>query len=249
MIRAVLTKHLRRSTGYRSNWHDSLSYRNVYVTDSNLDYINWIKSKPADDGSQIKHPSSKHMVYNYANYVHQHGSYNFNNLGEYVLDVSACQASGTTAKAEAEADSQLGPASVPQKHELLLWPDALHLKNLTTVDIPILGKLLLKDSKLEKDSLVTQLNPSALVQDITEPTVLFGVCNLYTLEHAQRIQQWFEQAISTKHPDQKVNFFITSTTKRPTERIARVLVLPTNKQYEEVNSLRKVEQIVDDMKI
>ncbi len=91
----------------------------------------------------------------------------------------------------------------------------------------------------------TKLNPSAVIETITEPSVMFGVCNQHTLENAQRIQQWFEQTISAKYPGRKVNFYITSTNKRRTERIARVLVLPLNKQFEDVNSLRKVELIVD----
>jgi len=229
---------LRRRTGYRYNWHDSLSFRNVYVSDANLNFVNWLRSHPADDASQIKHPSSKHMVYNYANFVHQHGTYSFSDLGEYTLDISACQPSGT---------ELVGSAPVPQEHELLVWPDALRLKGLLASDVSILGKLFLKDSKLDKETLLTQLNPSAVVQTIAEPSVMFGVCNQHTLENAQRIQQWFEQAISAKYPGRKVNFFITSTNKRRTERIARVLALPLNKQYEEVNSFRKVELIVDEL--
>ena len=204
-----------------------------------MNFVNWLRNRPSGDASQIKHPSSQHMVYNYANYVHQHGTYSFSDLGEYTLDISACQSSGTEL-----ADSA---APAPQEHELFVWPDALRFKGLLATDVQILGKLFLKDSMIDKDKLITLLNPSAVIQTMTEPSVMFGVCNQHALENAQRVQQWFEQAISAKYPGRKINYFIASVNKRRTERIAKVLAFPLNKQFEEVNSLRKVEQIVDEL--
>jgi len=240
-----VSRNIRSSYSYRSNWHDSLSYRDVYVSDANLNYVNWVKAQTSDS-AQIKHPSSKHMVYNYANYVHTHGSYNFNNLGDYVLNVSACQ---TT---EMIPDDVLVPTAqmcVPTEHELLIWPDALRLKHLVASDVSILGKLLLKDAGLDQKDLIDKLNPAAVVHRIAEPTVMLAVSNKYTLEHAKRLKEWFEVTLNAKHPTKRVNFFITSATKHRNERVARVLVLPANKQYEDINSLAKVEQIVRDMGI
>lgn len=246
MFGTTLRAVRRRAYSYRNSWHDSLSYRDVYVSDSNLDYVNWIKSKP-NDAVQIKHPSSKHMVYDYANYVHIHGTYNFNNLGDYVLNVSACQASDSTTPEDVLIPTE--QITVPSEHELLIWPDAIRLKHLIAQDISVIGKLLLKDAPLDKKGLADQLNQSSVVCDITEPTIMLAVPNKHTLEHAHRLKEWFELTLSTKHPLKRVNFFVTSGTKHRNERVARALVLPINKQYEDVNSLSKVEQIVRDMRI
>ena len=186
------------------------------------------------------------MVYNYANYVHTHGTYNFNNLGDYVLNVSACQTTEMIPEDVLVTTSQM---CVPSEHELLIWPDALRLKHLIASDVSVLGKVLLKDGRLNQKDLIDKLNPSAVVHSITEPTVMFAVSNKYTLEHTKRLKEWFEVTLNAKHPTKRVNFFITSATKHRNERVARVLVLPVNKQYEDVNSLGKVEQIVRDMRI
>lgn len=238
MIKTALRRAQCNLYQCRKNWYDSLSYRDVYVSDANVDYVSWIKNSTGD-AAQIKHPSSKHIVFNYANHVHQHGSYNFNNLGDYMLNISACQAVDPSG-----ASSIVSPNL---KHELFVWPDCLQIKNLISSDISVLGNLLLKDMKIEKNELSGKLSPDAVVLAIPNPAVMLAVSNTFTLDHAKVLLGWFDDALKKDQPSKKVNFYIVSATKHRNERVASVLILPINKQYEDVNSMTKVTQIVQEM--
>jgi hypothetical protein len=79
------------------------------------------------------------------------------------------------------------------------------------------------------------------------PAVMLAVSNTFTLDHAKVLLGWFDDALKTQQPSKKVNFYIVSATKHRNERVASVLILPINKQYEDVNSMTKVKQIVQEM--
>lgn len=240
--RKLLVPQKRLLLQVRHSWGQNMSYRDVFVEDGTFDYLTWIRDNSLHS-AQIKHPSSTHVVSKYASYVHNHGSYNFNNVDDYVLNIAAYHelpASSDTIKHQTTSSSTA-------RHALLVWPDSLVLSNLVADDIAIIGKNLLKDAQLDQTKLTSQLNPAAKVLPITDVTIILSVSSVFTYTQALRTKEWFESTFQAHNYAQKVNYYIASEIKARNQLPAQVTVLPLGIHFEDVHSLKKVENIVVDI--
>lgn len=241
--RRLLAPQNRLLLQVRHSWGQNMSYRDVFVEDNSFDYLTWIKDNSLHS-AQIKHPSSTHVVSKYAAYVHNHGSYNFNNVDDYVLNIAAYH---QLPAVNSESNKHQTTSNNTARHALLVWPDSLVLSNLVADDIAVIGKNLLKDAQLEKTKLAAQLNPSAVVLPITDVTIILSVSSVFTYTQALRTKEWFESTFQTHNYAQKVNYFIASEIKARNQLPAQVTVLPLGIHFEDVHSLKKVENIVVDI--
>lgn len=235
----VITKLFRSQI--RCGWGGSMSYRDVYVEDRGYDYLKWIREHSLQS-AKIKHPSSTHVVSNYASYVHKHGSYNFSNVDDYVLNVAAFHElpprnTPDSLNCKIETDSITG-------HTVMLWPDSIILSNLVVEDIPVIGKSLLRDVQLDQTNLASLLNPCAKISSISELTIVMSVSSVFTFSQALRTKEWFETAFQNHNYSQQVKYYIASEIKQRNQLPAQVTILPFGAHFEDVHSLKKVESIV-----
>jgi hypothetical protein len=220
-----------------------LPHREVFVSDSSFDFVQWVRLNEAKT-ALIKHPSAKHAVSNYANFVHKNGSYNFNTVDDYLLTIAASQKLSNSSAAGRTVAQSSPPSS---GHSLLIWPDGIRLEDLDVSDVEVIGKYLLKELPLDTQALSSKLSARARVSSINETTIVMPISSTFTLNHALRTQAWFDSILSKRLPGKKFSYYIASELKTPNNIPTQVCVLPQDLCYADVHSEKRVEQIVDEI--
>lgn len=132
-----------------------VEHRDVFIFDSSWPLKQWatiLSTPPAynenNSNQNLKHPQSGHVIGKYSLYQFENSSFHFNNVGEYFLNMTAAHSFSPTAICH--VDSRLEAAELEgqeARHSVLIWPDSLFLHNVTVDDIPVVTKLVGKQSK------------------------------------------------------------------------------------------------------
>lgn len=245
----------------------SQSHRSVLVLDRSFDYLSWVRTTNHSKYADIHHPSSRHMISSYSNYVYQHHSYHFNSMGEQssFLNVSPGQRLDDAYAADTtEATDHIPIKTVDyESHSLLVWPDRLMISNIQQRDVPSMSSLLLKEAAISAETIesltaTSQLSSSIRVKSLApshaELIVIIHVSRTLSYDRSLQIKQWFDECFTATtatdqhlYPLRKVSFFLTNVVK-PDRSIlsASVTVLPVECSYFDVISRRSVQLIVDD---
>ena len=121
------------STGFCSSSSGSfaatpLGFRDVFVHDPNFPTVKWDTHR-----TSLKHPHSGHTMAKYATYIHTNSVYNFNQIGEYSLNVTpihpwtnrdpemVTRSNSSTSKEQNIEQAQ---------HTVIIHPDGLQLSGL-----------------------------------------------------------------------------------------------------------------------
>lgn len=251
----------------------SQSHRSVLVLDRSFDYLSWLQTTNHSKYGDIHHPSSRHMISSYSNYVYQNHSYHFNSMGEQssFLNISP----GQRLDDDYAADTVVAADQIPieaidhESHSLLIWPDRLLISNIQRRDVPSMSSVLVKEAAISADTIESlaasspsQLSSSIRVESLApshaaELIVIIHVSRTLSYDRSLQIKQWFDECFTAKaadhqqqhhhYPQSKVSFFLTNVVK-PDRSIssASVTVLPVERSYYDVISRKAVQLIVDD---
>ncbi|RYG93388.1 hypothetical protein EON65_59005, partial [archaeon] len=113
----------------------------------------------------IIHPSCKHIIATYGQYFYANVKYNYNDLGEFSLNLIATE---FTSKHNSDALS----AGVPDTHSLLLWPEGVLVEGLQRSDIPVLGDYLLNKNTSITDLYRLSLSNSCKVTPLSTKKII-----------------------------------------------------------------------------
>ena len=226
----------------------SVSRRDVIVFDHNFKLKEWL-SGFAPQQRSLRHPSIRHILGRYAN-CEYHRPYNYNNIGEFSLNISAGEHWYHSNKKDQSTHSHSSISKSPY-HDVLIWPEALFLKNLLESDVDALYPYLSSDVLLNCDilkSLKAQLNPKSLIESIPQRNIqiIANVSKMYPLFRALQVLQWFHHAIvdSIKVHDNQFQFILGANFSEH-RNATQILILPNDDCYQGILSNQQVNRIVE----
>lgn len=168
----------------------SQSHRSVLVLDRSFDYLSWVRTTNHSKYADIHHPSSRHMISSYSNYVYQHHSYQFNSMGQQssFLNISPghrlddAYAADTT-----EATDHIPIETIDyESHSLLVWPDRLMVSNIQQCGVPNMSSLLLKEAVISAETIESLTATSQLSSSIRVKSRAPSHAELIVIIHVSR---------------------------------------------------------------
>ena len=235
-----------------------LEYRDVFVHDPAFPADRWDAQV-----ASLKHPHSGHAVARYAAYIHRHAVYNFNQVGEYSLNVTPIRpwphhdgavrgtTSGTSASATATTTSSTSTSN--EEHTVIIHPDGLSLHHLRDDDdVAAVCGLILQDLPLSRERVVAALPSHVRVTPSPPLTVVAArpAAVAASTTVAKTVLQWFHDALlpatvssSSSSVVAGARLYLASDMKGH-RNAASVLVLPHEDSFEFITSPAKVRTIV-----
>lgn len=213
-----------------NNIKSALSYRYVLVFSSH-DLL-----RPAHIAfpsfNIVKQEFATHTARFYTDFIYQNSNYNFNNQGEYSLNVAAALCINSSIAANSF-------------HNLAIWPDRLIVNNLSQCHIPVVCKSLMKDSLIDQSKLTLELGtPSISLSNNEDLSIIFNVSDSFRHEQAVQVHGWFQLALSLiQKPKMKISYYITNGVGKR-DKVAPVVVFPNGDHYDDIYSFNKIENIV-----
>jgi len=163
-----------------------LLYRDVFVFDDAWDAGAW--STALTTGANLKHPSSRHVVAKYANYMFNNSQYHFNSVGEFSLNMSA----GHFHRSKTSAVTAVGGGT----HSVLLWPDRVLFRGLSDAHIPAVAKAALNTDALTPAAAIRAALPSSCSVPFPDMVVVSACSGSvgFSLQRAQQSLDWFRDS-------------------------------------------------------
>lgn len=183
------------SISTKTDLNAPLSLRIVFI----FDHAHRLYSTSQQQQSTLMHPNSPHIMSRYAT-QHHHRSYNYNDIGEFVLHLAPAEQIKTK-----QQSSSVAHGSTPVVHSLYLWPDNIRISNLTELEVPSLYSLFNKVTLIEPREIA--LDPSRVSIAAPKIIVVVNTTKLYTWERATSAVQWLKEISSYSPFD--VEFIIT----------------------------------------
>ena len=216
----------------------SLQYRDVFIYDSSYKYKDYINNM-----NSLKHPSSSHVIASYAHYIHNNSTYHFNSLGEYSLNVNPAyiiSSSSSSSNSSSSSSSSSNSSNSSSTHDMILWPDRLHIAGLTKEDIPSIMKLIFKDNSISASSLSSLLPTSCHIKPITNTVIVSSTSNIVNCDNASLILKHFQNIINEEKGNANDYTYLLVPEMKGHRLGANVLLLNIND---------KVETAIDSTKI
>ncbi len=229
------------------------AYRDVIVFDHTFNLCDWLRSSSTRNGNNsLKHPSVGHALGQYA-VAEYHRSYNYNNIGEFSLNIAAGEKISLTIKEDGSSYNVNSLRNTTDcDHDILVWPDGLYISNLKKVDITHLYSLLSNEKSLESDSeeFKSGLNPDATISTLNKEqvSVIVNVSKNYPLFRAEQVLSWFNSSIATtggkllKHSPVQ---YVLSSELSEHRNATQVMVLPFEDCFEGILSIAQVKKLVE----
>lgn len=224
----------------------SYSYRDVVVVDHCFDLLPWLNDQQKTITS-LKHPSSGHALSGYANSDY-HRPYNYNNIGEFSLNLAA----GQYLSAKSSPANTTTSSTPEKRHDIIIWPDGLYVSNLISKDIPVLYGLISNEKPLDVASVQAKVNTAATVcslhQSATDLTILINVSKSYPVIRMQQVMQWFQDSFKTWSVTDQAKTrvdFIVSTELSEHRNATQIMVLPYEDCFEGILTYSQVNKIVN----
>jgi hypothetical protein len=184
--------------------------------------------------NDLKHPSSSHAIASYSNFIHHNSTYHFNSLGEYSLNVNPGHIIINNI-------NNINNSNVNNNtHEMIVWPDRLHIKGLTKNEIPNIMKLIFKDNIISTSSLSSLLPSTCNILTIPDTVIVSSTSSIVNSDNANLILKYFKNIISEEKGNDNDFMFLLVPEMRGHRLGANVLILNIN---------NKIETAIDSTKI
>ena len=162
----------------------TVSHRDVFVDDLCCSKAQW-DHYLSQSSKAFRHPSSEHIVAEYAKVSHSKGTYNFNVLGEFSLNITPVF----------QPSIRIATFLPVHLHNIIIWPDRIVVNNLTPSDIPILFNFFVKDEQIQISRLQSLLSPGVIIKNLEDYVILCATTPFVSPKTSQRILGWFKQAM------------------------------------------------------
>eukprot|EP01031_Cornospumella_fuschlensis_P042591 gene42591-52040_t len=164
-----LLKHQwsRRARPLATGASEPPEFRDVFVMDPSFKLKKWIllpKHRSASGYRSIIHPSCKHVIATYGQYFYSNVKYNYNDLGEFSLNLIATEFINNDGRSDYGSKSSNNSST----HSLLLWPEGVFLEGLQRSDIPIVGDYLLNKNTCLTDLHKLQLSAGCKISPLSK---------------------------------------------------------------------------------
>ena len=208
--------------------------------------------------SSLKHPHSGHAVARYAAYIHRHAVYNFNQVGEYSLNVTPIRpwphddgaVRGNVPSSSSTRIVGSSKSGDAEEHTVIIHPDGLSLHHLRgDEDVATVCNLILQDTPLSWECVVAAL-PGHVRVAPSPPLTVVAACPAAingSTAVAKTVLQWFHDSLLASSSSSSMvagaRLYLAADMKGH-RNAASVLVLPHEDSFEFVMSPSKVETIV-----
>lgn len=218
-------------------------HRDVFICDSSFSMASW--KEVHQKGLSTKHPSSGHVVAEYSSYVHNHSTYNFNNLGEYSLIFTSAIPLSPVDSILPDNESTISQNSIDKTHSVLIHPDGLSISGLKTTQIPTIVNLILKNEMIDASKL-RKLIPDCCKVEKLPALVISSTNKKCSLETATQVLRWFRAEINTNATQSAEcpPLLLLAAEMGGHRNSSTVLILPSEDSFEFVSSQESAKLIL-----
>lgn len=229
-----------------------LQHRDVFVFDPSFSLKAW--DVIHEKGLSTKHPSSGHVIAKYSSHMHNNSKYNFNNLGEFSMNItSAVQLTSKDLMIHKGISTDSIEVAEALKnnnaHKILIHPDGLSISGLSHLDIPTLMDLIMKEELIEVD-FIRKLLPECIIENLPM-TIIVSSNASCSQKTAKEVLGWFNTALQASSTASVVlgpkvdNFMLLLASEMGGHRNASsVLILPYEDSFEFVSSCDRAATII-----
>lgn len=226
-----------------SSISSDILHRDVFICDSSFSLASW--NAVHQRGLSTKHPSSGHVVAEYSSYVHNHSTYNFNNLGEYSLIFTSAIPLPPVDSGLPKSEASSMQKSIDKTHSVLIHPDGLSISGLKTTEIPTIVNLILKNEMIDATRMRKLLPDCCQVEKL--PSLVISSSNRKcSLETATQVLHWFRAEINMKTTQlaEGPPLLLLASEMGGHRNSSTVLILPSEDSFEFVSSQESAKSIL-----
>jgi len=192
------------------------TYRDIFIHDHNVmttaAFLTCNEAK-----LPINHPTGSHILAAYSAQIHKHSTYNFNQLGEFSVNITAFH-------------PIVGDSNVGGSHSVLVWPDNLIISGLIKNDIPKIVNLFVdKDVVYNMDSSLAtvkqNINPNSKISTLTDTLIISAISKQVTPAMAHSIIQRFQKNLQEQNVH-NAKLYISSQFGGHRNQSTSVMILP-----------------------
>ena len=192
------------------------NYRDIFVHDHSVvntaAFLGYNEAKVP-----INHPTGVHTIAAYSAQIHRHSTYNFNQLGEFSVNIAAFHPIS-------------GTGNVDSSHSVLVWPDNLIISGLNKDDIPKVVNLFVdKDLLYNTDSSLAtvkqNINPNSKISSLTDTLIISAISKQVTPAMAHSIIQRFQKNLQEQNVH-NTKLYISSQFGGHRNQSTSVMILP-----------------------
>ena len=249
--------------GVSSGISSDILHRDVFICDSSFTMASWIEVHKK--ALSTKHPSSGHVVAEYSSYVHNHSTYNFNNLGEFSLIFTSAiplsivdMVTSTTESAiDSSSHIEISRNSTDKTHSVLIHPDGLSISGLRSTEIPTIVNLILKNEMISAASM-RKMIPNCCTVEKLPALVVASSSKKCSMERATQVLHWFRAELKintaaiTAGPDSiraLPPLLLLASEMGGHRNSSTVLILPSEDSFEFVSSQESAKLILANCRI
>jgi hypothetical protein len=231
-----------------SSISSDILHRDVFICDSSFSMARW--NEVHRKSLSTKHPSSGHVVAEYSLYVHNHSTYNFNNLGEFSLIFTSAIPLSHEDSVLSQSGSTILPKTIDKTHSVLIHPDGLFISGLKTAEIPTIVNLILKNEIIDAAKIRKLVPDCCKVEKL--PTLVISSSNKKcSLETATQVLNWFRAEINMKTTQSAEcpPLLLLASEMGGHRNSSTVLILPSEDSFEFVSSQESAKSILANCRI
>lgn len=222
-IRSCVIRRCIHNNIYINNNNIKVLYRDIFVIDDNVSEKQWsdICSSPLG----FKHPTSNHIISSYCSFIHKNSTYNFNNLGEFSINLTHAYNIGSNIHESAET----GTSTTTDSHSIIVWPDKIYLKTLSIKDIPTITNLFIDNDNIVDEAKLKEHRLDKKTATLPINIVISSVSKTTSNDTAKTILQWFQSAVKGNKEDDCT--FLLSGELGGHRNSTSVMVLPSEDSF------------------
>jgi hypothetical protein len=237
-----------------------INSRSIILIDPKKSLSDWFNSSQTSQISKVyslKHPNSGHILSYYGNYFFQHASYNYNQIGEFSLQLSG----GNYHDLSQPPNQSQTILSSFDCHDMIILPDAIHIRNLRQDDLKSLFPYLNQNKRIAPTQ-VTNILKQRMTNSTGNGVQVQNLCNadddivvlvnvnpkIFPYQKANELIRWFQESFSskTKTATPSVRYLITTELDNSNERQnIQCLILPYYDYFHGIFTKKQVETIVE----
>jgi hypothetical protein len=230
----------------------SSSYRDVFVFDGGMQSIMNSEDLPLLPGdlTHLKHPSSKHIVANYATHIYSHNNYHFNALGDFSLIVSPAFYASSLQLPSFGTNDMVSAENVGKPHHLYVWPDSIFISNLLVSDVPAICRLLCSSDNISSlDGIDLSSADRSCPPRILTDNNYMAICAIskyMSIDRALNIHKEFQRQFDLQFPKGAcpVLHQILTSEMSGHRKGTGVLLLPHNDSFDSFMPKDRIQSVV-----
>lgn len=175
----------------------------------------------------INHPTGSHILAAYSAQIHKHSTYNFNQLGEFSVNIAAFH-------------PVVGGSTVGSSHSVLVWPDNIIISGLDKNDIPKIVNLFVdKDTLYNTDSALAivkqNINPNSKISNLTDTLIISAISKQVTPSMAHAVIQKFQKNLQEQSV-RNTKLYISSKFGGHRNQSTSVMILPFEDSFSVIHA-------------